>query len=170
MPIQDWWNQDSLVWHFAMFDSGPAVGEDHGVEAPEAWVRALKAVARDMRCLRYGRDVQLDGVVWELAVNSGYAVTIGWQGADGVGGFGLCHGLSMDATFGEASVWAADTVQWELAGYEFVQWPSRGHHVLVPRLREAVPVWVDPHNDGTVAAIGELCEHSGEWGLPATDR
>ncbi len=43
MPIQDLWNQDSLVWHFGLFDGGPAIGSDHDVEAPQVWVRALEA-------------------------------------------------------------------------------------------------------------------------------
>ena len=50
-------------------------------------MRALEAVARDLRCLRYGRDVRLDGLVWELAVNGDYAVTVGWQGVHGIRGF-----------------------------------------------------------------------------------
>ncbi|MFC0446994.1 hypothetical protein [Rhodococcus jostii] len=41
----------------------------------------------------------------------------------------------MDAPYPQAAVWVADTTQGELAGYDFVQWPSRGRHMLNPRLR-----------------------------------
>ena len=39
-----------------------------------------------------------------------------------------------DGGFGydEAVVWVADTVQTELVGYEFVQWPSEGCHLFLP--------------------------------------
>ena len=70
----------------------------------------------------------------------------------------------MDAPFNEAAVWVADTVQSDLAGYEFVQWPSQGQHMLLPRTRGDCPVWIDTHTDDTVAAIGELCQHIGRKG------
>ena len=81
------------MWHFGLFDGGPAIGSDHDVEAPQVWVRALEAGARDLRCLRYGRDVRLGGLVWELAVNGDYAVTIGWRGVRGISGFSRCDGF-----------------------------------------------------------------------------
>ncbi|MDV7337733.1 hypothetical protein R4317_32130 [Rhodococcus oxybenzonivorans] len=80
------WNQDSLVWRFAMTDGGPDFHDTPGFEPP------IAAVARDLRCLRYGRDVQVNRLVWELAVSDQYAVTLGWRGP-GVGGFNLCHGI-----------------------------------------------------------------------------
>jgi len=54
MPTPEW-NQDSLVWRFAMTDDEPDLHD-----TPE------------------------------------YAVTIGWRGP-GVGGFNICHGVSVDA-------------------------------------------------------------------------
>nr|WP_258955554.1 hypothetical protein [Rhodococcus erythropolis] len=54
-----------------------------------------------------------------------------------------------------------DRLIWtKLAGYDFVQWPSRGRHLLVPRLRDGEPVWMDPHGDATISRIGELCKNS----------
>lgn len=159
MSMRDWWNQDSLIWGFVMSDSGPEVYESPGMEAPEAWVSALEAVARDLRCLRYGREVHPDRLVWQLVIDSDYAVTIGWEKSSGIGGFCRFEAMSMDASFGEAAVWVADTVQTNLAGYEFMQWPSQGHFMLVPCLRDGIPLWVDPHTDGATAAIGRLCEH-----------
>ncbi|WP_241962050.1 hypothetical protein [Rhodococcus opacus] len=109
MPISEW-NQDSLVWRFAMTDGGPDFYETPGQ----------------------------------------YAVTTGWRG--------LCHGVPMDAPYPQATVWGADTAQGELTGYEFIQWPLRGRHILNPRLRQEEPVRVDAHTDTAVADIGELCE------------
>lgn len=156
------WNQDSLEWRFTMTERGPDFYDTPGIEAPAAWLLAIAAVASDLRCLRHGRELQVDRLVWELAISDQYAVTIGWRGP-GVGGFNLCHGLSMDTSYAQAAVWVADTTQGELAGYDFVQWPSRGQHMLNPRLRHDAPVWVDPHTDTAVATIGELCEQTAAW-------
>ncbi|TQC42887.1 hypothetical protein EEB14_46235 [Rhodococcus sp. WS4] len=161
MPMSDW-NQDSLVWRFAMTDGGPDFHATPGFEPPTAWLLAIGAVVRDLRCLRYGHNVEVDRLVWELEINDQYAVTVGWRGP-GVGGFNLCHGVSMDAPYSQAAVWVAETTQGELTGYDFVQWPSRGLHILNPRLRQEGPVWVDPHTDTVVAIIGELCEQHAAW-------
>ncbi|WP_374212597.1 hypothetical protein [Rhodococcus tibetensis] len=91
MPISEW-NQDSLVLRFVMTDDGPDFYEPPGFEPPAAWRLAIGAVARDLSCLRYGRDVQVERLVWELAISDQYAVTIGWRGP-AVGGFNLCHGV-----------------------------------------------------------------------------
>ncbi|WP_261379239.1 hypothetical protein [Rhodococcus rhodochrous] len=103
-------------------------------------------------------------LVWDLSINGDYYVFVGWQRIRGIGGFNTGGGLTMDASFGEASAWVAEVVQDNLAGYEFVQWPSRGRHLLVPRLRSAEAVWVDPHGDVTICPIGTLCEHTGRGG------
>ncbi|MCD5422704.1 hypothetical protein LRS71_24655 [Rhodococcus pyridinivorans] len=63
------------------------------------------AVARDLRCLRYGSDVQPDRLVWAPSVGPEYAVTIGWNGTVGISGFAL----KMNASFCESAVWVADT-------------------------------------------------------------
>jgi len=155
VPLRDWLNEDALVWRFPLFEQAPKT------DAPEAWVAAFGAVARDLQCLRYGRAVTLDGLLWELIVNDEYYVIAGWHRPEeyvgDVGGFGIGHGLVMDAPVNEATVWVADVVQNELAGYEFVQWPSEGKHPLLPRLREQRPVWANPHTEDIVAPIGELC-------------
>lgn len=149
--------KDSWEWRFTMSESGPDIYESPGIEVPAVWVEALAAVARDLRCLRYGRDVRVDRLMWRLSINSDYVVTIGWQGA-GIGKFSHCNGLSMDAPFGEVAVWVADTLQEELAGNEFIQWPLRGQYMLVARLQEEGPIWVDPLT-GLTVTIGELCDH-----------
>jgi hypothetical protein len=120
MPISEG-NQDSLVWRFLMTDDGPDFYEPPGFEPPAAWLLAIAAVARDLRCLRYGRDVQVERLVWEFAITDQYAVTIGWRGP-GVGGFNLCDGVSREAPYPQDAVWVADTAQGELTGYEFIQW------------------------------------------------
>ncbi|WP_241565845.1 hypothetical protein [Prescottella agglutinans] len=163
MPLPDPWKHDSLTWRIPLADSVSGVLDGPGFDPPGPWVRALAAVARDFRCLRFGRDVNVDRLEWDFAINGEYYVSIGWQGARGISGFSCGHGLTMDATFGEAAVWVADTVQGELAGYDFVQWPSRGRHLLVPRLHAAEPVWVDPHGDVVIGPIGQLCRHIDRW-------
>ncbi|MDA3635405.1 hypothetical protein [Rhodococcus sp. C-2] len=79
--------------------------------------------ARDLRCFRYGRDVQPQLLVWELSIGDEYAVMIGWNGTRGISGFSLGDGQSMDASFAQAAAWVADIVQTELAGYDFVEGP-----------------------------------------------
>ncbi|MFD3430268.1 hypothetical protein [Nocardia fluminea] len=152
-------HQDRLVWGFRVAAGKPVFCEvpGPGIEAPPAWVSAVVAVARDLRCLRYGREVELDDLVWELGIGGEYTVTLGWKAVSGIGGFTVGEGISMDATFCEAAIWAADTAQTELAGYEFVQWPSHGRHLLRPRQIDRTPVWVDPRTERVVCAIGELC-------------
>lgn len=137
--------------------------ESPGFDPPAPWAQALAAVGRDLRCLRFGRCVDTDQLVWDLSINNECRVSIGWQGVRGLGGFGVGAGLMMDATFGEAAAWIAEVVQDHLAGYEFVQWPSRGRHLLVPRLHSAESVWVDPHGDVAISPIGKLCEHADRW-------
>lgn len=151
---------DSLIWRFPLYaGSGQQMGNPE-FEPPKAWVRALDAVARDLRCFRVGREVTLDRLVWEFEINSDYCVAIGWESANGIGGFSRCDGMSMDAAYADATAWVAETVQTDLAGYEFVQWPSKGRQLLRAQAVETGARWVDP-NDGTVVAdIGSLC---GQW-------
>jgi len=163
MRLAEQWNHDSLSWRIPLADSFSGAVAGPGLDPPEAWVQALAAVARDLRCLTFGRGVPVDRLEWNLVIDSEYRVAIGWEGSGGVSGFACGQGLTMDATFGEAAVWVADTVQGELAGYDFVQWPSRGRHLLAPRLISGEPAWVDPHGDVTIGRIGQLCGHTDRW-------
>jgi hypothetical protein len=52
----------------------------------------------------------------------------------------------------------ADDVQDELAGYEFVQWPIAGRHILRPQIVNDQASWIDPTTATTVALIGNLCQ------------
>lgn len=162
MHLFDPWS-DSLVWRLSMVDDGSGFVDSPGFDPPAPWAQALAAIGRDLRCLRYGRDADTDRLVWDFAINSDYYVSIGWQGVRGIGGFGIGGGLSMDAAFSEAAAWVAEVVQDNLAGYDFIQWPSQGRHLLVPRLRAGQPVWVDPHGDVTISPIGELCDNAQQW-------
>ncbi|MFC9789569.1 hypothetical protein [Rhodococcus sp. NPDC127528] len=159
MPILDFEGEDRLAWRFAVVADQPDFFDSPGMELdpPHAWTTAVAAVARDLRCLRYGRDVNPDRLVWELSIGAEYAVTIGWNRTGGISGFRSCSGLPMDASFGDAAVWVADAAQTELAGYDFVQWPSRGRHLLRPGQIDHAPVWVDPHTGSPIAPVGELC-------------
>lgn len=167
MPTCDPQGDDVLVWRLPM--EGQLPERYMGTAAPEAWVRALGAVGRDLNCLRCGREIAVDNLRWVLEVNPTYAVSVGWDACDGLGGWRIGRGLTMDTnymdtTYEEAAVWAADTTQAQLAGYEFVQWPSRGEQLLAPVLRDAAPVWVEPHTGAVVAPLGQLCERAvPEW-------
>ncbi|MFC6011118.1 hypothetical protein [Nocardia lasii] len=151
--------EDRLVWAFRVGASGPEYLEvpGTGLDVPQAWMDAVVAVAGDMGCLRFGREVVLDRLVWEFSIGAAYTVAIGWRPGSDLGGFTKGEGVPMGADFGDAAVWVADTVQGELAGYEFVQWPSHGRHLLRPRRVDGIPVWVDPITDQMVCAIRELC-------------
>lgn len=163
LSVFEFGSEDCLLWRFAVVDDEPDFYEAPGrrFDPPVAWVDSVVAVARDLRCLRYGPAVQPDRLMWELSISAEYAVTIGWRGTAGISEFGLCHGLPMDAPFSEAAIWVADTVQTELAGYDFVQWPSHGRHLLKPQQVNGTPAWIDPQTDKVVCRIGELC--SANW-------
>lgn len=163
LSVCEFGSEDYLLWRFAIVDDEPDFYEAPGkrFDPPVAWVDSVVAVARDLRCLRYGPAVQPDRLMWKLSISAEYVVTIGWSGAAGISEFDLCHGLPMDAPFSEAAIWVADTVQTELAGYDFVQWPSHGRHLLKPQQVNGTPVWIDPHTDKVVCRIGELC--SANW-------
>ncbi|MFD3506551.1 hypothetical protein [Nocardia sp. NPDC058666] len=158
MPYDFRWLDDRLVWTFRVLAGGPEFCDipGPGIDAPRPWVDAVVAVARDLRYLRHGREIDLDRLTWELSIGAEYHVGIGFseRSTSGIGGFS--GGMSMDADFCDAAVWVADLTQTELAGYEFVQWPSRGHNLLRPRGIDGQPVWADPNTDRAVCAIGEL--------------
>ncbi|GAA4479639.1 hypothetical protein GCM10023094_25090 [Rhodococcus olei] len=159
MSIVDLGNEDRLLWRFVIVDNEPDFYErpEMSFDPPGAWLDAVVAVARDLRCLRYGRDVNPDRLMWELSIGADFAVTIGWNAAAGISGFGLCHGLSMDASFAEAAMWVADTAQAQLAGNDFVQWPKHGRHLLVTQQIDGTPVWLNPHTNNAIFPIGDLC-------------
>lgn len=160
MPWPDLRDEEQLTWKFMVVADEPDFYDRPaaGCEPPTAWVDAIVAVARDLRCFRYGRDVNPDKLMWELSVGHTDAVMIGWSAAAGISGFSLCDGtMRTDATFAEAARSVAGITQTELAGYDFVQWPSQGKHLLRPRRVDGEPVWIDRHTEKAVAAIGALC-------------
>ncbi len=158
MPWPDIRDEDQLTWRFIVVDDEPDFYDKPtgDVDPPQAWVDAIVAVARDLRRFRYGRDVNPDRLIWELSIGHG-DVMIGWNGTTGISGFSLCDGTTRtDASFAQAARSVADTAQTQLAGYDFVQWPSHGRHLLSPRCIDDMAVWFDRHTDQTVAPIGGL--------------
>lgn len=158
MPLPKLGNDDLLVWRFGIAADEPDVVDMPGadIEPPTVWVDAIITVATDLRVLRYGRVVDPDRLVWELAVTGQDTVMIGWGTTAHVGGFRVGEGMQVETSFAAAAVWVADIAQTELGGYEFVQWPSRGEHALRPRETDRVPVWLDPRTERLIAPIGEL--------------
>lgn len=154
-------NDDRWLWRFLLSaDTFVLCESPPGVDAPNTWVNALQAVARDVRHLRYGREVHVNGLVWHLIMNDEYAITFGWSGSGGLHDFSSFNGLTMDTSYEIATVWVAETVQDDLAGFESVQWPSKQRHLLAPKIRNGAAVWIDPHTNEAVANIGNLSEYS----------
>ncbi|ORB34700.1 hypothetical protein BST41_30370 [Mycolicibacterium porcinum] len=126
---------------------------------PAEWAAAVAAVTRDLGCRRNGRAVSLESVEWTLAVFSDGSVAIGFattaDDAD-LSAFSVGRGFALEATCAQAMVWVASVVQDELAGYEFVQWPSDGSRLYAPDLIDGTAVWVD-HAGRVIAPIGALC-------------
>lgn len=154
MDPSEFYTTDQLVWRFSM----PA--EDVPDDVPEQWTAAFSAVARDLRYRRYGRSISFAHVGWELRVSGDFSVEIGIVGGAGadIGGCLVGQGFMLDASVAQATVWVASTVQDDLSGYEFVQWPSDGWRLLSPGLRDGVAVWVDSSTTEVVAEIGTLSE------------
>jgi hypothetical protein len=140
-------------WQFPM-DGRPSD------DLPSSWDFATAAVSRDLRYRRHGRPISFDGVAWDLTANTDGSMYIGiarlTDGAD-VGGFARGAGYAVDTTSGQAAVWLAETIQDELAGYEFVQWPMAGQRLLRPTLRDGQAQW-DASTNTVVAPIGGLCD------------
>lgn len=154
---------DRLVWHMAMNGVVPEP-RNSGVLLSESWGEALRAVSRDLRCWRRGRDVTLRRAVWEITVDEEYVVAVGWTaGGGGIGAWSRRDMVMVSAPVQEATVWIATAVQDELVENEFVQWPAAdGARMLVPRALEDRAIWFDTRADAVVAEIGRLCPNAAQ--------
>jgi hypothetical protein len=74
-----------------------------------------------------------------------------------LGEFSIGRNYALETTPAQAMVWVAEVVQEELAGHEFVQWPSDGWRLLTPELRNGDAIWVDPSTNRVVSQIDALC-------------
>jgi hypothetical protein len=142
------WESPDRCWRFAIDTDPPA-------DLPDAWATATRAVTRDLHCRRHGRPITLTNMMWRFAVSEEW-VALGFEGAD-VGTYQRCLGYRLETSPEQALVWLADDVQYELTGYEFVQWPIAGQRILEPRIIDNHAVWVDPRTNTVTAPIGELC-------------
>ncbi|MFD4432168.1 hypothetical protein [Nocardia sp. NPDC058497] len=113
MPLPKLGNDDLLVWRFGVAADEPDVVDmpGAGIEPPTVWVDAIATVATDLRVLRYGRVVDPDRLVWELAVTGQDTVMIGWGTTAHVGGFRVSEGMQVDTSFAAAAAWVADIAQ-----------------------------------------------------------
>lgn len=128
---------------------------------PAQWASAFGAVARDLRCHRYGRTVSFDNVAWELTENTDGSVYIGIAKlADDTDlyAFSQGRGYTLTTTTAQATVWIAQAIQDELAGYEWVQWPLDGWRLLIPEIRNGLAQWVNAVTGVAASPIGELCD------------
>lgn len=153
-------NRESLSWTVALHQDRFEVYECPGIEAPEPWIHAFKAVTSDLQCLRYGRSINVDKVIWNFSIDSEYLITLGWEGSES---FRVTNAWTLESSFEDVAVWVADAVQTNLSGYEFVQWPSRGGHILTPAIRNNAAVWIDPQTKKVISPIGELCKKGPSW-------
>jgi hypothetical protein len=99
-----------------------------------------------------------DMSVWELARRSlTELAALGGAGDADIRAHRRCRGYRLHTTAAQASVWMADEVQDELTGYEFMQWPIAGRHLLRPQLVDDQVSWLGPTTDTVIASIGDLC-------------
>ncbi|WP_454792934.1 hypothetical protein [Mycolicibacterium lutetiense] len=114
------WDAPELCWQFL-------VGDDPPSDLPAAWASATRAATRDLDCRRHGRPISFDNVMWKISAADG-SVCVGFALAGDA--YQRCNSYRLDTTAAQATVWMADDVQYELTGYEFVQWPIAGHRIL----------------------------------------
>lgn len=140
-----------LCWQFL-------VGDDPPSDLPAAWASATHAVTHDLGCRRHGQRIGFDNVMWKIAAHEGFVwVGFALAGDADVGAYQRCNSYRLETTAAQATVWLADDVQYELTGYEFVQWPSEGRRILAPRLIDGQATWVEPETDTVIGLIGALC-------------
>ena len=96
--------------------------------------------------------------MWRFAVSDEW-VALGFEAPRDaeVGAYQRCLSYRLETSAAQALVWLAGDVQYELAGYEFVQWPIAGQRILDPRIVNDQAVWVEPSTNTVTAPIGELC-------------
>jgi hypothetical protein len=145
------WDVPDRSWRFAIGDDPPA-------DLPAAWAAAARAVTRDLGCRRYGRPITFTNVAWRFVV-SDEAIAVGLDAPSTahVSAYRRCLGYLLETSAPQALVWLAGDVQYKLAGYEWVQWPIAGQHMLDPRLIDDHAVWVETNTNTVAASIGELC-------------
>jgi hypothetical protein len=145
------WDVPDRSWQFAIDGAPPA-------DLPAAWATATRAVTRDLACRRYGRPITFANVLWRFVVSDDW-VALGFEtrGDADVGAYQRCLSYRLETSPTQALAWLADDVQYELTGYEFVQWPIAGQRILSPRIVDNRAVWVEPATNTVTAPIGGLC-------------
>ncbi|MGC4989912.1 hypothetical protein [Nocardia salmonicida] len=70
MPPPMFGADDLLLWRLGRVAAELDVIDSPGagIDPPAVWVDAITVVATDLRVLRYGRVIDPDRLVWELAV------------------------------------------------------------------------------------------------------
>lgn len=147
---------DTINWEFALTD------RDVPGDLPEQWATAIRAVTHDLHYLRLGASIVLDDVVWQLELNSSYWFSIGLRGAAGspaetMVSFVVGRGYALDSSPAQCTVWVAETVQDNLAGYNFIQWPCSGGPLFTPTIIGTTATWVLPHSSIRIP-IGSLVD------------
>jgi hypothetical protein len=141
------WDVPDRSWRFGMGGEPPG-------DLPDAWAAAALAVSRDLTCQRYGGTSSVVGMAWSFQASDG-AIAVGFDGLTGI--YHRCMGYLLDTSAPQATVWLAGDVQYELAGFEWMQWPIAGQNMLDARIVDDHAVWVQPGTNAVAAPIGELC-------------
>lgn len=139
-------------WHIPTDEQPPD-------DLPAQWASAIAAISHDVRYRRHGRTVSFDHVAWALTADADGSMHIGMATSSNdadLAAFSRGAGFTVDTNSAQATVWIAETIQDELAGYEFVQWPMDGQRLLTPALRNGQALWMDSSTDTAVAPIGSL--------------
>jgi hypothetical protein len=146
------WDAPERRWEFP-------IGENPPSDLPAAWASASRAVTRDLGCRLHGRRISFHNVLWTILTDNG-SVCVGFElaGDADVSAYRRCLEYRLDTTTAQATVWMADDVQYELGGYELVQWPIAGQHTLIARIIDDQAVWMEPKTGAVISPIGQLCQ------------
>lgn len=81
-------------------------------------------MTHDLECRRDGRPIIFANVMWRFVVSDEW-VALGFEapGDADVGAYQGCPSFRVETSRAQALGWLARDVQYELTGYEFVQWP-----------------------------------------------
>ena len=140
----DWCSSsDSIGWQI------PIAQSEMPADLPSQWATALQAVTHDLHVLRVGTEIDVDRLVWRIELNAEDWISIGLHTdsaprENSIVGFLVGSGFTLDASAAQCIVWAAETVQDELAGYSYVQWPSEGGALFKPALVDGAANWITP--------------------------
>lgn len=144
---------NTLVWRIPVADL-PDVPSD----LPIQWADAVRLVSHDLLAPRRHLQSTFADLIWDIELTSAHTVSIGWHSRSGIiSSFLVSKGFALDCSTPQCAVWVAETAQDQLAGYEYLLWPSGDAGVYTPQLTDNSAVWTTFEGD-VISCIGELPE------------